>query len=1627
MSDNENEETISGAIYALCVLSAIGIVLNTLLLLLRVQKQQKAHPTTIKVHQCITDTIWILLGVFSFLVLLHRQVDGAALCSVGGYGALFALQGLYCAVATQGFLILSWQRTNLSLTFRSIYVYFYILIISLEVFTIATLTFLPLSNLEFFTSELPFTITCIPLRLPFEPNSEYSTLLICFMWLGHTVALALIVVIYWKIYRTSSKPGYKYRRQTLKTLHISLGLDTLAATIVTITLTVGYSVLDEGGNTTIELVLAAVIALAVLVHSGVGWALHLGLPHTNCCTPETIYSDTIKSSVPKSLNSLSRLQLSPKVEDVLKVRVQWQTDQGRRLEGVMKIYQPSRRQNWSKEVRAMSKLSLMEHPNIATYLWAVNKNNFCGALEMVSGHGISQHSRVICRQYYEHGSLRDFLQLNILHNNLNSSSVFIGGSLESLTIKAVIGDFEASKEVQAQVPRLPKQRKDAVAVLYSISRYIDSLSTLEQNLYAPDVRSFGLILLEMLASLAYHRHGVKPNGTDSKDKIVTSEEHTRLEHLHTRETDGNLYERTPAKRNNPDARVADHVKAGGSDEHQPSPIPDVISSCHSPMKNTLRDYRGATRSISQQSNSQNPFHETTKSITQHSLSPNSFRDTVGSISQHSQNFTSGLPRSYSPSPSRISSASTWSSAKRRQLPKRPSQPSIIPPSQLPTNARASTATNQPSNDSPDGYTILGPPLNNSILTPPTCFKDNRSQQKRRLPNTPNSRSVMNAWDVSCDNESLAGMMNHKPLFTTKTPKMPKFLDDTNSSCTPPKLDLTPYKGPNTTHDTQSLGATSMQSRALPPIPIGIEPITETSVQTNHQSTKNLPNQKSNMIGHVNESFIPDSDLSTSETENKAMKKHKTPSKLKNIARNRDPVYSAARHDQSCSDDSFSLLNSFVSKSIRGNDTSTASDDSGLGTSSQGTISISKLDNIIHTADDHSVHNLSKHTDEHNSVTTAMAKIEPQINLPNRTRNNESFDSTKCDTIYETITPAAIQKNATMHESDTNSQNTSKIFESTGDEPKINTDAIIASTPHKIKETNNPVATEASTSQSDHCNTFDTTQNTSIWSPGSSNWTPSRSQGSETLELTCVTPRTETPLSDIYEHIAGSATPFTEIPMADETLSSLNQTAVKYQQSPITDDIQQSPIGYKSPIGNISNTQSNIMHEDVINDTFENISDANLEITDTPSAKVGVSRRLQFRKRSARYSSQNDLNKSLLEALGLIEKTTTAEDIKLIFDDSALLNGTTIETDIGLNESFDMSLDFELEDPEKKMLNKSFEIAVGLKTPGTPAKSSDQNTELNKSFELAIGLRTPGTIDKPLVQNNRQSLFQPYDTTSRENAYMSSGGPSVTKTKRSKRRLLPDLNAIVKDDTPDDIKRTISLHKTRYREMAVDSFFINDPSISSQTLDNLSGIISHTDASTVNSLIIDTDIMISRLLTPDDALSMFSMKSTCVDSVTNYDATITPIKTDNMNAIAAKLTPSQAMPTKLKSIQEKEPTTPERPPKPSKRRNMLVLPLQVQNALAQSAIGELAVGIEDYHQIYCERLHHTFPLLDTRALLSRDTGHLDVIMGLLKVHGKLGFIGNQISALILECWTSDSAPSARDILSKLRRSLPSSPV
>ncbi|XP_022091287.1 uncharacterized protein LOC110979617 isoform X2 [Acanthaster planci] len=240
--------------------------------------------------------------------------------------------------------------------------------------------------------------------------------------------------------------------------------------------------------------------------------------------------------------------------------VEWLSKNGSPRRGLLKIFTKPHSREWRNESSILYRLSQLEHHrNIVEYLWHSKSSQ----TKLDRGQSDTAHpdqekpaiQRFVCTAYYQHGTLRDFLHshprtiqeshvhaiatqvsagmaylhaMRIVHGLMETTSVLIGGHIETMAIKVVIANFSRAIDLTRKLPSdIDKSSQKDVTTSSPPSNATSSVpgavnvpgSTVCQEMEGPqqtataqpqvsekllcsgDVRSFALLLLEMMAWL----------------------------------------------------------------------------------------------------------------------------------------------------------------------------------------------------------------------------------------------------------------------------------------------------------------------------------------------------------------------------------------------------------------------------------------------------------------------------------------------------------------------------------------------------------------------------------------------------------------------------------------------------------------------------------------------------------------------------------------------------------------------------------------------------------------------------------------------------------------------------------------------------------------------------------------------------------------------------------------------------------------------------------------------------------------------------------------------------------------------------------------------------------------------
>ncbi|XP_064623007.1 uncharacterized protein LOC135485162 [Lineus longissimus] len=565
MSFPSGEHSQEIASYLLTTLVALGIIGNILLALWRSFREHKILVMPLKLANIFGDLSEVITGLALLLLLLDQDLPEDGICKGGGYLLMFSTLISSGTLLVTIVVLYLWQVEFIidrgSKRLKG----------NIKMCTIITASvtgvvwflglffgFLPLIAPDIDTDSAYF-YDCIPIRLPGQNSWVYSLILILLICLTLIASFGIIIASFLKIqklekefsditisqYRTQKRKSLMKRTVRLATVDVMRWIIIMCGVVVAFT---GGSSMDR---ITLKWTLGYILAVGIAVHALLPLIIYLkNTPNKNCLTNkalDVVFQEGFE--IPECFQDAKILSSWNKRSGILNLLTYWYHDR-RHLDGVMKVFPLHQKQKWASEIKTAAKLSKESHTNVAQYLWASKENRHDEMLSLITGMPFGKSSRIICRAHCELGSLRRLLiddiqqltegslhsitldvanglshlkSLGILHNKLSAHCIYITGSFQNMIMTGVIADFEESKDVfPAKVKIKPRRNAPAeeVSEVFSLSQ----LANVDQNLFAPDIRSFALVLLEMVMSLYYFRMrpGKRDTVTASRVSITNS-------------------------------------------------------------------------------------------------------------------------------------------------------------------------------------------------------------------------------------------------------------------------------------------------------------------------------------------------------------------------------------------------------------------------------------------------------------------------------------------------------------------------------------------------------------------------------------------------------------------------------------------------------------------------------------------------------------------------------------------------------------------------------------------------------------------------------------------------------------------------------------------------------------------------------------------------------------------------------------------------------------------------------------------------------------------------------------------------------------------------------------------------
>ncbi|XP_067938517.1 uncharacterized protein [Watersipora subatra] len=511
-------------------LAAIGIVLNIAAFILRLYKRQRSqldeHHWCLLIHDILFAVMaLVMLGSLLQDVFKESQV----LCHAAGFLSLYVIIALSWTPLVSAIVLYEKERYSLRVKsyegMTTKIVTFLTSALLLISAALVSINYAPIMN-----SGNKRHLLCVPMTFPYQDSSEYSELLVALVWSGLLSTWACLLT--WLVFLLKNNNSMRHAIGRHKTTRLSGIQAVIIQTIWTAAVSLAtafYWTLRE------NLLLIAVIFAIMMV---IGHPLISLISHW-LADAETELFARLAREVPSRLMDLTILS-DISNHNFQSFHALWMGKCGEKIQGVIKVYKTDQRSKWLREIKAFALLAKTEHPNIVKYLWAERGGSFNVSENMAKEYMnmfTDPNNRMISIQTCDRRSLQQLIHLEpevvtdtvtrylaldvalglvhlrtlrIVHNNLSSKTIFIKSSPKHEALSAVIGDFEESGQVAPD--HCANRNEDKVEK--GISKEIE-------NRFSVDIRSYALVLLEMVASWNKHNgRPIKPTHYKRSSKVT---------------------------------------------------------------------------------------------------------------------------------------------------------------------------------------------------------------------------------------------------------------------------------------------------------------------------------------------------------------------------------------------------------------------------------------------------------------------------------------------------------------------------------------------------------------------------------------------------------------------------------------------------------------------------------------------------------------------------------------------------------------------------------------------------------------------------------------------------------------------------------------------------------------------------------------------------------------------------------------------------------------------------------------------------------------------------------------------------------------------------------------------------
>ncbi|BFZ07102.1 hypothetical protein BsWGS_10140 [Bradybaena similaris] len=500
----------------------------------------KVFPKAWKCCLLCQDVACFGLSMGLLLVACHLGGARGSTCKAGGFFLVFGFLDFLSSIAITGIALLIIQNpakmSQLS-TFRwQLYLSF---VIPQKILTIV-LAALPVSSLEYFDTDSPYTLACFSVRQEGKHGAAFGAVLIFIMWVLVVVAAVpsiILVVRFWagsgtRVHASTPSLWQTQKIEQSRTLHKFSILELASALVVLLVVTV---VVYTNNDYLPAPQWAGLLSLAglCLLHvtlAGVQLFLWSGL----------CYDKTGQKKEPH--HRLKQLELiRTEGPGKLRLKASWAAGKDVWKRGLLKVYGPAHIKAWAQEIVVLGLLRKSRSASVLNCLWTSNMNPYHEAMTVISGDIVTSDSRLTCLELTSAGTLQELLKTmdiplpeacqrtilhdiaeglsclhdqNVLHRNLTSAAVYLKGSVQCLIIRAAIGDFE---DGQIYGTLLTGSHNSTVS---------------RKQFFLPDIRAYALVGIEMMICVCECRQKDQKRRTGVKESSSAESTSRQLQEIY---------------------------------------------------------------------------------------------------------------------------------------------------------------------------------------------------------------------------------------------------------------------------------------------------------------------------------------------------------------------------------------------------------------------------------------------------------------------------------------------------------------------------------------------------------------------------------------------------------------------------------------------------------------------------------------------------------------------------------------------------------------------------------------------------------------------------------------------------------------------------------------------------------------------------------------------------------------------------------------------------------------------------------------------------------------------------------------------------------------------------------------